>query len=377
MSNDLTDRNQTVADPTPDATLSLAEQLEACILAQPELVSTAITENFASIREAAAHIFEARRVRFSGAGHSAAIADIGAGLLRAIGVDARAGHAFDMATYAPGFDGRDLLIAIATGEDRAYASRVVQRSGHAGLPSIAVVGPDGIISNATTTVKVGPSNVPTHLANLPAAVAAIGGIAARFEPSSASGDSLPKLREIVNSTLPSRAAAAEVAAAIATVDARVLIVAAGPLTALAQSAGLALAETGGRLATAISVEDALLGGLRALRRGDLVVQIAPSGPADGRHADLSRVCQVAGIDRWRIGGQPDDARWHTPLPTIEESLAPIPSAIPLLWLAHALFRTIEGAPSIHPGNAAIMRRACQTMDDMTGGATDDPTPNPD
>jgi len=335
MSNDLTDRNQTATDQSSDADLTPAEQLEACILAQPELVSAAITENFASIREAAGHIFGARRVRFSGAGHSAAIAEIGAVLLRAVGVDARAGHAFDMATYTPGFDGRDLLIAIATGEDRAYASRVVQRSGHAGLPSIAIVGPAGRISNATTTVEVGPANVPTHLANLPAAVAAIGGIAARFEPSSASGESLPRLREIVRSMLASRETADDVAMAIAGADARVLLVAAGPLMPLAQSAALALAETGGRLATAMSVEDALLGGLRALRKGDVVVQLAPSGPSDARHADLARVCQVAAIDRWRIGGQPEDARWHTPLPTIEESLAPIPSAIPLLWLAQA------------------------------------------
>lgn len=346
MSTESTNSNQTLAQQEPGQELAEADRLERLILAQPELVSAAITANFAAIREAATLVAAARRVRLAGAGHSAAVAETGAHLLRSVGIDARAGHAFDMAMYPPGFDANDLLIAVASGEDRAYASRTVQRANHAGLPSIAVVAPRGRISNATVTIQAGPDEeLPTGLVSLPAGIAALAAIAGRFEPRAPLAASLPALREAVRAALVSRDVATGVAASLAEPGRRVLLVAAGPDLPVAHAAALALAETGGRLAVAQAVEDAMLGGLKALRTGDLVVQIAPAGAAEARHGDLARVCSAVGIGRWRIGGAADGAQWHTVLPAVDEALSPLVAAIPLLWLAHALLVGTESPAS--------------------------------
>lgn len=344
MATESTNSNQTLADAEQDREPSAAATLERLILSQPEMVSSAITANFDAIREAAALVAAARRVRLTGAGHSASIAEAGAYLLRSVGIDARAGHAFDMAIYPPGFDASDLLIAVASNDDRAYASRVVQRASHAGLPSIAVVSPQGRISNATVTVEVGvDEESPTGLVHLPAGVAALAAIAGRFEPSSMLAESLPALREVVRTALDSRATAMDAAAWLGEPGRRLLVVAAGPGMPLARSAALSFAETGGLMAGAHSVEDAMLGGLRALRPGDLVVQIAPSGPAEARHRDLARVCAAVGIELWHIGGAVDVARWHTELPAVNESLALVAAAMPLLWFTHGLLAGIAPA----------------------------------
>lgn len=337
MSTESTNSNQTLVQPEPGQGQGAAERLERIILAQPDLVSAAVTDNFDAIREAAALVTGARRVRLAGSGHCAAVADVGAYLLRSIGIDARSTHAFDIATYPPGFDASDLLIAVSSGEDRSYASRAVQRASHAGLPSIAIVAPAGRISNATVTLQVGSEEESlTGLSILPAGIAAIGAIAARIEPRSALAESLPALPEAVRVTLASRDVAAEVRSLLAAPTRRSLVVAAGPSMPLARSAALAFAETGGILAGAYHLEDAMLGGIGVLKREDLIVQLAPTGPADGRHRDLARVCAAAGIERWRIGGDADGARWHTDLPAIDEALSPIAAAIPLLWLSLAL-----------------------------------------
>lgn len=340
MSIDPIDSNRALSE--PDAGRRHSQRLERLILSQPDLVSAAITGNFDSIREAAALVAAARRVRLAGSGHSAAIADIGAYLLRAVGIDARASHAFDLATYPPGFDASDLVVAVASQDDRAYASRVVQRANHAGLPAIAIVTPPGRISNATVTVSVGADDEsPTGLTWLPAGIAALAAIVARVETRSALAESLPALREIVRTVLTSREIAADVARAVAAPDRRTLIVGAGPALPLARAGALAVAEAGDRLASAQHIEDAMLGGLRALQRGDLIVQIAPAGPAEPRHRDLARICSAVGIERWRIGGAADGARWHSDLPPVDEGLAPIAAAVPLLWLAQSVMTDAE------------------------------------
>ena len=66
---------------------------------------------------------------------------------------------------------------------------------------------------------------------------------------------------------------------------------------------------------------------------DLLIQLAPTGPADDRQADLAVVANAIGFARWKIGGQPAGSRWHTELPATVEALTPILTAVPLQWLA--------------------------------------------
>ena len=337
MATESTNSNQTVVERESNAQRSDAEHLEQVILAQPELITAAITDNLDAIREAAALVGAARRVRLAGAGYSASAAEAGGHLLRAVGIDARASHAFDLAVYPPGFDASDLLIAIASGDDRSYASRAVQRANHAGLSSIAVVTQLAPISNATITIQIGREEMtPTDLTRMPALIAALAAIAARFEPRAPLAELLPRLGELVRAILPSRDVALGVAGALADPERRVLLVAAGPAMSIARATALALAEVGGLLVMAQHVEDAILGGLRVLRPGDVVVQVAPAGPADARHRDLAQICSAVGIDRWRIGGPTDGARWHTDLPTGDETLLTVVAAIPLLWMVQSM-----------------------------------------
>lgn len=329
--------------------------LERVVAAQPDSISQAITSRFDDIREAAVRIAAARRVRLTGAGISASAASVGEHMLRSVGVDARAAHAFDLATYPPGFDPGDLLIVLAHRDSRAYAARVAQRASHASIRTVAIVGEGGRISGADVTIGTVPQEGPsTSSTAFTGAVAVLAASIARFEPRSPLASSVPAFRESARSMLPTRETARDVAREIVAGDRRVLLTGAGVSLPVARAGAFLLRETAHVPADGMHLEDALHGGVVALRADDVVIEIAPEGLAEDRHADLARMAGAMGIQRWKIGGSPVRARWYSPLPPIAEIATPLASFIPLQWLALELALALDLDPDVTGGGDPLV-----------------------
>ena len=88
-----------------------------------------------------------------------------------------------------------------------------------------------------------------------------------------------------------------------------------------------------------------------------LIQIAPDGAANDRHDDLADIADALHLQRWKIGGPPLRARWHTPLPAVPESLAPIVAAIPLQWLALECARARGTDPDLFRRDDPLFRAA--------------------
>jgi glucosamine--fructose-6-phosphate aminotransferase (isomerizing) len=308
--------------------------LEETIAGQPDAIAHAITSNFDTLRAAATLIGGARRVRLSGVGASGHAALVGEHMLRSIGVDARSTHAFDLATYPTNFDPGDVLIIISHRGGKTFSARALQRAVHAGLKTIAIVGKGGSLSGADVTIETVPlEESSTHTASFTAAMAVLAALTARCEPASPLAPAVARLQEAVRAMLGSRDTAREVAQIMTEPERRTLITGAYGNHATARGGALSVKEAAYLVVEGNHLEDALHGGMHGLNAGDVLVQIAPDGPSDDRQADLAVVADVLGLQRWKIGGQRDGARWHSPLPDAPEMITPILATIPLQWLA--------------------------------------------
>jgi glutamine---fructose-6-phosphate transaminase (isomerizing) len=308
--------------------------LEETIAGQPEAISEAITSNFDTIRTAATIVSGARRVRLAGVGASGHAAMVGEHMLRTIGIDARMTHAFDLATYPTNFDPGDVLIVISHRGGKTFSARAMQRAIHAGLKTIAIVGKGGSLSGADVTIETVPlEQSSTHTASFTGAMAVLAALTARCEPKSPLAPAVARLQESVRAMLASRDTAREVAEVMTQPERRTLITGAYGNHAIARGGALSVKEAAHLVVEGNHLEDALHGGMHGLNAGDVIVQIAPDGPSDDRQADLAIVADTIGLQRWKIGGPRDGARWHSPLPDAPEMLTPILATIPLQWLA--------------------------------------------
>lgn len=310
------------------------DRLAATISGQPDAIAQAITANFDGIRDAAVLLAGARRVRLCGVGLSAMTAQVAEQILRTIGIDARAAHAFDVATYPTSFDPGDVLLVFAHRGTNAYTARVLQRAIHAGLKSIVIADqPDGLRGSDVRIDTTGGLEADAPAAPFTAALAILAAAAARCEPRSRMSAAVASLPEMARAMLPSRDVAAEVATVAIQPDRRTLILGAGGNAGSARAGALLIKTLAHLTCEGMHLEDAIHGGLLALRPDDLLVHLAPSGAAGDRQADLAVVSNSIGFQRWQIGGTPGGSRWHTPLPATVEALTPILTAIPLQWLA--------------------------------------------
>ena len=310
------------------------DRLESTITGQPDAISQAITANFDGIRDAAVLIAGARRVRLCGVGLSATTAQVAEQILRTIGIDARSAHAFDVASYPTSFDPGDLLLVFAHRGTNAYTARVLQRAIHAGLKTIVISDqPDGMRGSDVRIDTTHGRDEDTAAAPFTASLAILAAVAARCEPQSRLAAFVASLPEMTRTMLATRETATDVATTISHSQQRALIVGPGGNAGAARAGALLLKTLAHMPCEGMHLEDAIHGGLLAMRPDDLLVQLAPTGAADDRQADLAVVSNAIGFARWKIGGKPDGTRWHTPLPETVEALTPILTAIPLQWLA--------------------------------------------
>jgi glucosamine--fructose-6-phosphate aminotransferase (isomerizing) len=308
--------------------------LEETILGQPAEISAALTGALDAVRTASAMVAASRRVRLCGVGASGHAAQVGEHMLRSIGVDARAVNAFDLAVYPTNFDPGELLIVYTHRGGLTYSTRALGRALRAGLKTVAITGRDAEGVRADVNILTVPrERSATHTASFTAAMAVTAAICARCEPRSPIAAALPTLPDQLRLVAASREVAAEVAAAMVEPGRRTLICGAGALYPIARGGALSVKEAAYLAVEGNHLEDVIHGGLHGLNPGDVLIQLAPDGPANDRNDDLARITDTLELRRWTIGGASLRARWHTPLPATPEILSPILATVPLQWLA--------------------------------------------
>jgi glutamine---fructose-6-phosphate transaminase (isomerizing) len=308
--------------------------LERTIASQPESVSGAITSNIDKLRAAMAIVAGARRVRLTGAGASYHTAQVGEHMLRAIGVNASAINSFDLATYPTGFEPGDALIVVSHRGTTRYSRRALQRARQSGLKTIAITGIDALMEEADVSIgTVAQETSGTPSASTTASMAIIAAIAARFEPHSDLASAVPTIPESLRAMLPSRQTALQVAEVVAESQRRTIIAGTGGLDPVARLGALLTKIASYQVIEGMHVEEVIHGGIQAMHPDDVLIQLAATGPAEERHNELAALAQTIGIRRWKIGGAPEQATWHTPVPRLPEVITPIMAAVPLQWLA--------------------------------------------
>ena len=311
-----------------------ASAFERSIAGQPDAVSNAITTNIDKLRAAMAIVAGARRVRLTGSGASFYAAQVGEHMLRAIGVNANATNAFDLSSYATGFEPGDAVIVISHSGETRYSTQALQRATQSGLKTIAITAAGSPMTAADVVIEtVERETSSTPGGSITAAMAVIAAIAGRFEPHSELASAVPSIPETIRAMLPSRQTALQVAEIVAQNNRRTLIVGAGGLAPTARLGALLAKVTSYQSIEGMHIEEAVHGGLQALNSDDVVIHLAPPGPAEERHADLAQLTETIGLRRWKIGGSPDRSAWHTPLPAVPEVIAPVIASVPLQWLA--------------------------------------------
>lgn len=307
---------------------------ERSISGQPEAASSAITTNIEKLRAATAIVSGARRVRLTGIGADLHVARAGEYLLRAIGINAFSADAFDLALFPSGFEPGDALMVIShTGTSR-YAVESLNRAVQSGLKTVVLTSTESPLSDADVVIGTTPPEESlAPAASATSALAIIAAIAARIDPDSNLASAVPTIPESLRSMLPARQTALQVAELVLGNHRRTVVAGVGGLAPIA-SLGAFLARITAHLpVTAMHLEELVQGGLLGLQPDDLVIHLAAQGPADERHAEFARLAAGIGLHRWKIGGSPDMATWHTPLPRVPEVISPLLCCVPLQWLA--------------------------------------------
>ncbi len=307
---------------------------ERSISGQPEAASAAITTNIEKLRAATAIVSGARRVRLTGIGTDLHVARAGEHLLRSIGINAFSANAFDLALFPSGFEPGDVVIVIShTGTSR-YAIESLNRAVQSGLKTVVLTSTESPLTDADVVIgTTPPEESPVPAAMTTSALAVIAAIAARIEPDSSLASAVPAVPESLRSMLPARQTALQVAEMVLGRTRRTIITGVGGLAPIADLGAL-LARLAAHLpVTGMHLEEVIQGGLLGLEPDDLVIHLAAQGAADERHAEFANLAAGIGLHRWKIGGSPDIATWHTPLPRVPEVIAPLLSCVPLQWLA--------------------------------------------
>lgn len=307
---------------------------ERSISNQPESASAAITTNIEKLRAATAIIAGARRVRLTGIGPDLLVAQAGEHILRSIGINAFSANAFDLALFPSGFEPGDVVVVINHNGASRYAVESLNRAVQSGLKSVVLTSIDSPLQDADVVIGTAVAEQsPVPATSTTSALAALAAIAARIEPDSPLATAVPSLPETIRSMLPSRQTALQVAEMVLGKHRNTMIVGVGGLAPVASLGALLTRMTAHVPVSGMHLEEAIQGGLLGLNPDDLVIHLAPAGPADERHAEFAELAAAIGIHRWKIGGAPDSATWHTQLPRVPEVISPLLCCVPLQWLA--------------------------------------------
>ncbi len=324
--------------------MSVDSAMYQTIHRQPADLRRIVDEGWTQASQAVDLIGTSERVILTGIGTSHHAAMVGAWLLRAAGIDARAVSSFDLARYPEQFPlGADdsVVVFSHTGETR-FPAEVGAFYG-AGDPTVIAIGsptavhPGAVLSLRTVDVEVSAAFTSSHLCAMTVIAQVATDLGERREAAGVAGfrEALMALPDLVASVL-SREAEIRPIAEYA-VNHRVYAAGGGPNEATALEFVIKARESAYAQVDAMAAEQFLHGPMVAFATGDLLVMINVEGNAIDRTAAIAAVASKIGGKVWMVGeGVGVGGATTFSLPPLPEMLTPLLAVVPMQILAQQM-----------------------------------------
>ncbi len=312
---------------------------------QPQDLRRLLDTGWEPAGEAARRLADAARIFVVGIGTSYHAAVMGAWLLRAAGLDARAVSSFDFATYPESYPLRsgDAVVVMAHSGVKQYSSQSMARAKAAGVPVLSVGSltaehPDSDLVLRTVERERSAAFTASHTA----AMTVLAQIATALgEGRGAAGvagfrEALGRLPDAVADALAREDDVLPIARAAVAV--RVYAVGAGPNEITATEAVIKVREAAYGWIDGLAMEQFIHGPMVAVNAGDIAAIVTVPGAASARIADCANVLDGMGARLWLVGDPVPSTPNATvfPLPAMPELLSPLVAVVPMQILAYQL-----------------------------------------
>ena len=313
------------------------------ILAQPGALRHVHRGNDAALDAAAASIRDAERVVIAGIGSSWHAALVGERLLAqagGLGGRVRATSVFELAAYGPPSDASTATIVISHGAGSRYVRAAVDAATRTGRAGIAITGKghEALATADHVLRTVDPEVSSTHTVSYTTALALLASLAMRLgapalaTPLAALPDQVAALVARDSWTAPAARHARR---------RRYWVLGAGPNVATAYEAALKLSEAANVPAVGFETEQFLHGPWASVDADDLVIVVAPPGPARSRALVAARAVREIGAAVLILAEESDRGAAEVAtevvgFPQTDELLTPIVTIVPLQLFTYHL-----------------------------------------
>jgi len=316
-------------------------KMDETIQRQPADLRRLLGEGWEQARQAVDLIGTSERIVLTGIGTSYHAALVGAWLIGAAGVDARAVSSFDFARYpehVPLGVGDAVVVMAHTGVKRfsAEAMAVAAEAGATvvSVGSLTAEHAGSLLTLRTTEREQSAAFTSSHLCAMAVLAQVATELGERREAPGVEGfrEALEALPDLVAGLLARAAEVAPIAAYA--VDHRTYVAGAGPNEATALEAVIKVREAAYGQIDAMAAEQFLHGPMVAFNAGDLLAMVNVAGRATDRTAAIAAVGAAMGGKLWIVGEAIDLAGATTfALPAVPELLSPLLAVVPMQLLA--------------------------------------------
>ncbi|HYE93422.1 MAG TPA: SIS domain-containing protein [Terriglobales bacterium] len=314
------------------------------IFAQPDAVRAAVAANAEGIARAAERLRAMERTILCGIGtsyHAALVGELLLARVGGLGYRARALHSFELATYWPAPPPRTGVIAISHRGSKRFSQEALARAKSEGGVGIALTGKGAAaLGEAEVSLEtVEQERSSAHAASYTATLTVLAALAAAVGREAAFTRRLEPLADQLAALL-GQEPWDELAGAYGG-KRRYWFVGGGPNTATAYEAALKMSETNYATASGFNCEQFLHGAYASMTGDDVLVLIAPPGPAHARCLDAARAAKAIGTPIVALAARNDReiaglAARTIALPEVDELLSPILAIVPLQLFAYHL-----------------------------------------
>lgn len=334
---------------TPDRPTQHPFNMHTHIHQQPDAFANAVNRNRDAIDTFARRVADLDRLFIVGIGTSWHAALMAEHFMREYGggMPAQAVHSFDFVLYGPPLTDRDAVVVISHTGSKSYSVDALE-SAKASLAALAfVAGEAGAARHDDIEhlfVTVPPEGSATYTFSYTSALAVLAQLAGRIGAHRAGATTLEEslLTDEVPAALRVALRMEEQMHDLARrhLNARhIWLSGGGPAGITAMEVALKIKEAAYLLAEGIPTEQMLHGPFQASDPADLMVLVAPAGPAQPRTTDLAAEANEIGLDLIVVsdGSYSGPASAIVSVPPVPEPFAAITTLIPLhlfaYWLA--------------------------------------------
>jgi glucosamine--fructose-6-phosphate aminotransferase (isomerizing) len=310
------------------------------IYAQPGALRLVGRANEPALSAAAAALRGASRVWLAGVGsswHAALVGEQLLGTLGGLGARARAVVASEWTAYGPRPQSGEALVAVSHRGSRVTVEAMTLAAGR-GAVGVAVSAKGVTLAGAAHALHTSDVEASgAHTVGYTAALATLALLAAETGGDDATRRALGAIPDLL-AFLLGQESWDDLGARLAA-RRRFWFVGGGPNAATAREGALKLSETAWLPTVAFEPESFLHGPSAAMEADDVLVLIAPPGPARARALDVARAARAIGAEVLTLAREDDReaaalAGETIALPEVDEALSPILAVVPLQLLAY-------------------------------------------